>query len=63
MEALKDVKAVIMDKTGTITKGNFAVQKVTATRKLTEKQVLTMAADCELGSTHPALFRKQEDRI
>ena len=53
MEALKDVKAVIMDKTGTITKGNFAVQKVTATRKLTEKQVLTMAADCELGSTHP----------
>ena len=53
IEALKDVKAVIMDKTGTITKGNFAVQKVTATRKLTEKQVLTMAADCELGSTHP----------
>lgn len=43
IEALKDVKAVIMDKTGTITKGNFAVQKVTATRKLTEKQVLTMA--------------------
>ena len=53
IEALKDVKAVIMDKTGTITKGNFAVQKVMATRKLTEKQVLTMAADCELGSTHP----------
>ena len=53
IEALKDVKAVVMDKTGTITKGNFAVQKVTATRKLTEKQVLTMAADCELGSTHP----------
>ena len=34
-------------------RGIFSVQKVTATRKLTEKQVLTMAADCELGSTHP----------
>lgn len=63
IEALKDVKAVIMDKTGTITKGNFAVQKVTATRKLTEKQVLTMAADCELGSTHPiAISIVQEAR-
>ena len=53
VEACGDVDTMILDKTGTITKGNFAVQKVTATRKLTEKQVLTMAADCELGSTHP----------
>lgn len=53
IEALKDIKAVVMDKTGTITKGNFVVQKVGTVRRLTEKQVLTMAADCELGSTHP----------
>ena len=53
MESLSKLGAVVMDKTGTITKGNFAVQKVMATRKLTEKQVLTMAADCELDSTHP----------
>ena len=53
IEALKDIKAVVMDKTGTITRGNFAVQKIVTMDRLTEKQVLTIAADCELGSTHP----------
>lgn len=53
IEALKDVKTVVMDKTGTITKGNFVVQKVVTLHRLTAKQVLTMAADCELTSTHP----------
>nr|WP_286151995.1 heavy metal translocating P-type ATPase [Sporofaciens musculi] len=53
IEGLKDVKAVVMDKTGTITKGNFVVQKVVALNRLTEKQILTVAADCELDSTHP----------
>lgn len=53
IEALKDIKAVVMDKTGTITKGNFVVQKVVALNRLTEKQILTIAADCELDSTHP----------
>ncbi len=53
IEALKDVKAVVMDKTGTITKGNFVVQKTVTLNRLTEKQLLTIAADCELGSTHP----------
>lgn len=53
IEALKDVKAVVMDKTGTITKGNFAVQDIVTRNRLTEKQLLTVAADCELGSTHP----------
>lgn len=53
MEALKDVKAIVMDKTGTITKGNFVVQQVVSLKRLTKKQILTIAADCELGSTHP----------
>lgn len=53
IEALKDIKTVVMDKTGTVTKGNFAVEKIVPVRKLTEKQILTMAADCELDSTHP----------
>ncbi len=53
MESLKDIKAVAMDKTGTLTKGNFVVHKVAALHRLTEEQVLTMAADCELASTHP----------
>ena len=53
IEALKDVKTIVMDKTGTITKGNFVVQKTVTVNRLTEKQILTMAADCELDSTHP----------
>lgn len=53
IEALKDVRAVAMDKTGTITKGDFAVQKIVSVNRLTEKQLLTIAADCEISSTHP----------
>lgn len=53
IEALKNIKAVIMDKTGTVTKGNFVVRELVSVRGLTEKQILTMAADCELSSTHP----------
>jgi len=53
IEALKNVKAVVMDKTGTITKGEFKVQEVHIFSRFTKKQVLIMAADCELSSTHP----------
>lgn len=53
IEALKNIKAVVMDKTGTITKGTFDVQRVVWLHRLTEKQILTMAADCEIASTHP----------
>ena len=65
IEALKDVRTVVMDKTGTLTKGNFAVEKVVSLRRLTEKQILTIAADCELHSTHPignSIVREARDR-
>ena len=41
-----------MDKTGTITKGNFEVQKCVALG-VSEDKVLRLAANCELASTHP----------
>jgi len=54
IEALSDVKAVVMDKTGTITKGNFVVQSaVPAGNDVSENELLAMAASCELFSTHP----------
>ncbi len=53
IEALKNISAVVMDKTGTITKGNFVVHKIVSLNRLTEKQLLTVAADCELDSSHP----------
>lgn len=53
IEALKNVKAVIFDKTGTITEGSFAVRKVEAFGSFTENEVLALCAGCEAYSTHP----------
>ncbi len=53
IEALKNVKAVVMDKTGTITKGEFQVQSVISFGRESVDELLEMAARCELGSTHP----------
>ena len=46
MEQMAGVKAVAMDKTGTMTAGNFAVQEVTG-------DVLPLACACEASSSHP----------
>ena len=53
IEALNSVKAVVMDKTGTITKGNFEVQAVISQTVYTEQELLGLAASCEMNSTHP----------
>lgn len=53
IEALKNVKAVVMDKTGTITKGEFKVQKVVPQKGWSGERVLALAASCEQHSTHP----------
>ena len=46
MEALGRIQAVVMDKTGTLTRGDFRVQEVRG-------DVLALAASCEQFSTHP----------
>ena len=48
MEAMGAVKAVVMDKTGTLTKGDFTVQKVVGSDEL-----LAICASCEQQSSHP----------
>ena len=48
IEAMTKVKAVIMDKTGTITKGDFRVQKIAG-----GLDILKLCASCEQDSTHP----------
>lgn len=53
LEALKEVKAVVMDKTGTITKGNFEVQKCISLGAWKEEELLAVAAGCESTSMHP----------
>ena len=53
MEALKNVRAVVMDKTGTVTQGNFVVQKILPAQGVAENDVLLAAAGAELVSAHP----------
>ena len=53
LEALKNVKVVVMDKTGTITKGNFVVQTVSPSGSMKKEELLALAAACETASTHP----------
>ncbi len=53
IEALGKLSAVVMDKTGTITEGNFVVQKVVSTGTYTEERLLSLCAGCEQNSTHP----------
>lgn len=47
IEAMGRIKAVVMDKTGTVTRGDFSVQEITG------DGTLALAAACEAGSTHP----------
>ena len=48
IEALAQIKNVIMDKTGTLTKGEFMVRQVAGGH-----EVLQLCASCEQNSTHP----------
>lgn len=53
IEALSRVKAIVMDKTGTITQGNFKVQQTIAFDGIKEEELLRICASCEQNSTHP----------
>ncbi len=48
LETLSGIKAVVLDKTGTVTKGDFSVQEVVG-----GEQVLALCAGCEQYSIHP----------
>ncbi len=48
MEAMGKVQSVIVDKTGTLTRGDFRVQKIQG-----DPSLLALCASCEQQSTHP----------
>ena len=53
LESLAAVKAVVMDKTGTVTEGNFKVAQIVSEGGYTEERVLAFAGAAESRSTHP----------
>lgn len=53
LEALADAEMIVMDKTGTLTKGTFAVKRIVPIESVTEKELLEIAAYVESYSNHP----------
>ena len=61
LEALADIKAVVMDKTGTVTEGNFTVASVEPVEGIAEKELLAFAGCAERASTHPIAVSIMEE--
>ncbi|PKK40230.1 Lead, cadmium, zinc and mercury transporting ATPase [Clostridiaceae bacterium JG1575] len=53
LEQLRHIKTLVLDKTGTLTYGVFAVSSVHPAPDLTASELLTLAASLEADSPHP----------
>ncbi|TYP92165.1 Cu+-exporting ATPase [Fodinibius salinus] len=53
IQVMKEVDTIVLDKTGTITKGEPGVTDVIALDSATEEEVIEAAASAERGSEHP----------
>jgi Cu+-exporting ATPase len=65
IEKLREVDTLVVDKTGTLTEGKPALERVIALNGFTEDDVLRLAATLDQGSEHPiahAFVRAARDR-
>ncbi len=53
LEIAHQLNTIVLDKTGTLTKGEPSVTDVIESGKFTKKEILTFAASAEKGSEHP----------
>lgn len=53
LENTQHITTIVLDKTGTITKGEPEVTDIVPIRNLTENEILQLAATAEKGSEHP----------
>ncbi len=53
LDVMREIDTVVMDKTGTLTKGVFAVQQVVAAAGQATAEFIALAAALEAKSTHP----------
>lgn len=66
LDHLSKIKAIVFDKTGTITHGNFEVNKVCNTKGVEKDKLLEIAVYCEFYSNHPiakAIIKKYDKDI
>lgn len=61
LEAIASAETVIMDKTGTLTKGNFKVVSIVPAEGVTEDKLLETAAYAEIYSNHPIAMSLKEE--
>jgi len=53
LETAHQLRAIVLDKTGTLTKGKPSVTDIIESEGYSEKEILTLAASAEKGSEHP----------
>ena len=53
LELVSKMSILVTDKTGTLTKGNFVVERLCPQEGISEEELLFAAASAENGSTHP----------
>lgn len=53
LDSLNNVKTVVFDKTGTLSKGIFKVTKIKVFNSYTEEELLKYTAEAEIHSNHP----------
>jgi P-type Cu+ transporter len=53
LEEARAINAIVLDKTGTLTRGKPAVTQVIAVGQFNEEELLRLAASAEIGSEHP----------
>jgi Cu+-exporting ATPase len=64
LETAHQLNTIVLDKTGTLTKGEPSVTDIVESEKFTKKEILTLAASAEKGSEHPlgeAIVSKAEE--
>ncbi len=53
MDILTQVNTLVMDKTGTVTKGTFTIKQINIANKMSESDFMTLLLAIETTSTHP----------
>lgn len=64
LETAHQLNTIVLDKTGTLTKGEPSVTDIMESEKFTKNEILTLAASAEKGSEHPlgeAIVKKAKE--